>query len=92
MCPNRDEMAALFRYVRAQGGYRGSIDLLFHRLGLGSGKLLVALDALQELGIAAYENRAGQLDIRLLPTKGKVNLDDSAVLCELRRKRNEAGR
>ena len=92
LCPNRDDMAGLFRYVRAQGGYRGSIDLLFHRLGLGSGKLLVALDALQELGIAAYENRAGQLDIRLLPTKGKVNLDDSAVLRELRQKRNAAGR
>ena len=92
LSPSREDMAALFRFIRSAGGYRGSVDLLFHRLGLSSGKLLIALDALKELGIVVYENRADVLSVALLPTKGKVNLEDSAVLAGLKEQRKAMGR
>lgn len=48
-------------------------ELLYQRLmgsGIGYGKMLVALDALEELGLIAREKNSFQL----LPVQGKVDL------------------
>ncbi|MCI8497295.1 MAG: single-stranded-DNA-specific exonuclease RecJ [Clostridiales bacterium] len=84
LLPGREELAVVWRGLRASGGFQSSFFALAHQYGaVGSGKLLIALDVLAEMGLIDYDRcrlTEGNLQIRMIPTKGKVNLNDSAVL------------
>lgn len=84
MLPSREELAVLWRGLRASQGFQSSFFALAHQYSaIGCAKLLIALDVLTELGLIEYDRSrlpGANLDIRMIPTAGKVNLGDSAVL------------
>ena len=84
MLPSREELAVLWRGLRASQGFYSSFFALSHRYkAVGCAKLLIALDVLAELGLIAYDHSRlteSNLEIRMIPTAGKVNLGDSAIL------------
>ena len=58
ICPTREDAAIVYRFLSSQGGFPHGPELLYQRLmasGIGYGKMLVALDALMELGLIARE-------------------------------------
>ena len=81
ICPTREDAAIVYRFLNSQGGFPYGPELLYQRLmgsGIGYGKMLVALDALEELGLIAREKNSFQL----LPVQGKVDLmSASAIRC-----------
>ncbi len=81
ICPSREDAAVVYRYLCRQGGFAGDADLLYQRLmgSIGYGKLLVALDALAELGLIA----AGAGGYRVCPTAGKVDLMGAGAIRRL---------
>lgn len=61
ICPTREDAAIVYRFLNSQGGFPYGPELLYQRLmgsGIGYGKMLVALDALEELGLIAREKTA----------------------------------
>ncbi len=82
--PSREQMAQLYRMLRAHAGWRFGAELLCLRL-MGKGgnfcQVQVALDALQELHLI---QKTEEGNILLPPDTIKVNLDDSQILQSLR--------
>lgn len=86
--PSREFIAELFRFLRQKGGWKGDIDVLCYRLdddGSNACKVLVAVDALCELGILTKKGDS----IELNNTENKVNLDNSRILSYLKNYQNE---
>ena len=83
ICPTREDAAVVYRYLNRHGGFAGDADLLWQRLmgsGIGYGRLLVVLDAMEEQGLITRE--AG--GFRVLPVSQKVDLMNAAAICRLR--------
>ena len=83
ICPTREDAAVVYRYLNRHGGFAGDADLLWQRLmgsGIGYGRLLVVLDAMEEQGLITRE--AG--GFRVLPVSRKVDLMNAAAICRLR--------
>ncbi len=82
--PSREQMAQLYRMLRANAGWRFGAELLCLRL-MGKGgsfcQVQVALDALEELHLI---QKTEEGNILLPPDTIKVNLDDSQILQSLR--------
>ena len=75
----RDDVAQVFRAVRAQG-YSGPAEALCCRAGgLGYLKTRLALDILGELGILDVTCDGEQLAVRPRPVEGKMDLEQSAL-------------
>ena len=58
ICPTREDAAVVYRYLNRHGGFAGDADLLWQRLmgsGIGYGRLLVVLDAMEEQGLITRE-------------------------------------
>ena len=82
ICPTREDAAIVYRFLSSQGGFPHGPELLYQRLmasGIGYGKMLVALDALMELGLIAREKNG----FRLLPVHGKVDLMSAPAIRRL---------
>ena len=84
--PDRDEFAVVYRFLRANGGYRYSFDTLLYRLscGISYGKLRVILECMNELGLIRIFEGMYDSEIRLCQVEGKVNLNDSLIIQKLR--------
>ena len=83
--PNREEFAVVYRYLRANGGYRYSVDTLLYRLasGISYGKLRVILECMNELGLIRIFEGMYDTRIRLCEVQGKVSLSDSLIIKKL---------
>ena len=82
ICPTREDAAIVYRFLSSQGGFPHGPELLYQRLmtsGIGYGKMLVALDALMELGLIAREKNG----FRMLPVHGKVDLMSAPAIRRL---------
>lgn len=84
--PDRNEFAIVYRYLRAQGGYRHSFDTLLYRLNcsMSYGKLRVILECMNELGLIRIFEGMYTSEIRMCQVEGKVNLEDSLIIRKLR--------
>ena len=84
--PNREEFAVVYRFLRANGGYRFSLDILLYRLGCGIsyGKLRVILECMNELGLIRIYEGMYSCKIELCQVDRKVNLSDSLIIQKLR--------
>lgn len=85
LIPTREDFAVVYRYLRANNGYRHSFDTLLYRLScdFSYGKLRVILECMNELGlIRIYE---GMYDgvIEMCQVEGKVSLTDSQIIKKL---------
>ena len=86
--PQRDFFANVYRFIKENGGWQYSTDVLCYRLGddgSNACKVLVCIDALCELGILKTTDDK----ILLADTGKKVNLDSSELLTRLRSVRDE---
>ena len=86
LLPEREDFAAVYRYLRNNGGYRYPTDTLPHRLGgnINFGRILVILEAMKQLSLINYTEGMGDSVITLKPTSGKVNLEAAPVIKALK--------
>ena len=86
LLPERDDFAAVYRYLRNNGGYRYPIDTLPHRLGgkINFGRIRVILEAMKQLSLINYTEGMGISSITLNPTSGKVSLEAAPVIKALK--------
>lgn len=75
----REDLSAVFRFLRSHAPWTKGADMLAHRLrgAPNYGKVLAALDILSELRLISRGTEQGREIIRLLPDRGKVELSDS---------------
>lgn len=81
--PSRDDVAAVYRFLRGQRQIVLDYDLLYSRLvskEINYCKMRIILDVLEELGL--IDRRADGM-LSLSPTSGKVDLASSAILKNL---------
>lgn len=85
LTPTRDEFAVVYRFLRANGGYRRHIDTLLYRLqaGISYGKLRVILECMNELGLIRIFEGLYDCEIQLCEVRGKVSLTDSLIIRKL---------
>lgn len=86
LAPDRAQLAALYRLLRAENGRALSPLLLLKKLDVppeGLGKVLVGLDMLEERGLIRQQRRGEVLTAQVLPTQGKVDIFASPVYQKL---------
>ena len=86
MTPNRDEFAALYRFLRSSNGWQHHILLLLEHLQIPNvtlSKLLVALDVLKDQNLIEKAEDGDICRITLKPVAGKVDLFSSPILHQL---------
>ena len=78
--PDRNDLAEIYRFIRAMGGYKGTIYRLTNTFpGITVGKLLFSLDVMQRNGLIDVKSEGECFSINLLPVKGKVDIMASSL-------------
>ena len=79
--PRREDTVALYRTVQAGGVPAGDLRPMFARMGAhNTGKALVSLAALCQLGLVGPKEVAGSTRFAPLPTQGKKDLMRAPIL------------
>lgn len=84
--PSRDDVAAVYRFLKKNGGWRFGLEILQHRLPspqLPACRLAVILDVMEELRFLKREAKEGRMNIVMRPAEGKVDLFSSKLLSSL---------
>ena len=86
LLPDREDFALLYRCLRDRQGYSFPVETLVNRLNnrLSYGKIRVALEAMNELGLIRICEGLRTTSITLNRVTGKVNLDDASIIKKLR--------
>lgn len=84
--PARDDFALLYRYLRQRQGYNFRAETLVSRLNnrLSYGKIRVALEAMNELGLIRISEGLKSCRISLNRVTRKVNLESAQIIKKLR--------
>lgn len=90
--PERSDMAEIYRYLRAGGGFHGELDVLFGRITgkdrdctMDSCKMRLCLDILEEMKLISRSFDGKMETIALIPQAEKVDLETSDLLAKLKR-------
>lgn len=81
--PQREQTAALYRYLRQAGGWSGTLEQLMHRVtapGMTFPRLRISLEVLREAGLLSVRDTGDGLRAELLPVGGKADLLDTPVM------------
>ncbi len=84
--PAREQIAAVYRALRAAGEWRGTAEQLWHRIGVGAVDVLtvrIALEVLRQAGLIEVRDHGTVLHIRLLPVEGKADLTETPLMRRL---------
>lgn len=82
LTPGRDLLALIWRSIRAaEAGVGADPDVLACRLKISPVRTRVAIDVLLEAGLLSR----GEERLRIVPTSGKVDLEQTDILCSLRK-------
>ena len=87
LLPTREDFAAVYRYLRAEGGFGFSPEILLHRVGregMTLGKLLVIIKALDQLSLVRAENSGDKLMIGIVEAPKKAELMSAPILARLK--------
>ena len=86
LLPGRDDFALLYRFLREHNGYHHAAETLVFRLQnrLSYGKIRVALEAMNELGLIRIEEGLKTARIFLNSVSGKVDLQSATIIKKLR--------
>lgn len=86
LIPDRQEFAVVYRFLRANNGFRYSFDALMYRLkaSIGYGKLRVILECMNELGLIRIFEGMYDFEIKMCEVGGKVDLNTSVIIKKLR--------
>lgn len=83
--PKREQMAKIYRCLRAIGQFYGPCDILWNRLeGIHCATLLVALDVLDEMGLLNHSLSGDILEVQMNPADQKVDLNQSIILNQMK--------
>lgn len=84
--PDREDFALLYRYLRDRGGYNRRTETLVGRLQnrLSYGKIRVALEAMNELGLIQIQEGLKTNRITLRRVTRKVDLSSASIIKKLR--------
>lgn len=79
--PQREDIAAVYRELKAHHCHAEDLQPLFARLGEdNTGKILVAVEALKEMGLLTETQRQNASFLELTAVEGKRNLADASIL------------
>lgn len=86
LLPAREDFAAVYRFLRNNGGYSYLTETLTHRLGgqINYGRIRVILEAMKQLNLIQLTEGLSESRITLNPTSGKVNLEAAPVIQALK--------
>lgn len=86
LLPDRSQFAVVYRFLRANGGYRHSFDSLLYRINadIGYGKLRVILECMNELRLIEIDEGMYDFTIKMCEVGAKVDLDTSVIITKLR--------
>lgn len=87
ICPQREDVAGLYRFLRQCGGFAFGYDMLWCRLrGINYCKMRICIDVMQELGLIerARLSSSGETALRLPDKVVKTQLDQSRILRQLK--------
>ena len=81
VAPVRSDIIAVYRELQTRRWHADDLQPLFAKLGEeNTGKILVAVAALEQVGLIAAKERDGIRFWELVPTAGKKNLADAPIL------------
>ena len=81
VAPARSDIIAVYRELQTRRWHADDLQPLFAKLGEeNTGKILVAVTALEQVGLIAAKERDGIRFWELVPTAGKKNLADAPIL------------
>lgn len=81
VAPARSDIIAVYRELQIRRWHADDLQPLFAKLGEeNTGKILVAVAALEQVGLIAAKERDGIRFWELVPTAGKKNLADAPIL------------
>lgn len=81
VAPARSDIIAVYRELQTRRWHADDLQPLFAKLGEeNTGKILVAVAALEQVGLIAAKERDGIRFWELVPTAGKKNLADAPIL------------
>ncbi len=85
LLPERDDLAAVFRYIRQYPELVISPDVFLYKLGntVSCGKLFVALQVFEEFGFIEQYFDGNQFHIKFLYPQDKFDLSNSEILFKL---------
>jgi len=79
--PQRALTGAVYRELKANAYHAGDLQPLFAKLGAeNTGRILVAVAALEQVGLIAEAEEGGARLWRVMPAEGKKNLADAPIL------------
>ena len=81
IAPERSDIITVYRELQARRWHAEDLQPLFAKLGEeNTGKILVAITALEQEGLIAVRERSGAKFWELVPAEGKKNLADAPIL------------
>ena len=81
VAPARSDIVAVYRELQTRRWHADDLQPLFAKLGEeNTGKILVAVAALEQVGLITAKERDGIRFWELVPTAGKKNLADAPIL------------
>ena len=81
IAPERSDIITVYRELQARRWHAEDLQPLFAKLGEeNTGKILVAITALEQVGLIAVRERSGARFWELVPAEGKKNLADAPIL------------
>ena len=79
--PDRSHIITVYRELQARRWHAEDLQPLCAKLGEeNTGKTLVAVTALEQVGLIATVEKGGAKDLELVPAQGKKNLADAPIL------------
>ena len=81
IAPERSDIITVYRELQARRWHAEDLQPLFAKLGEeNTGKILVAITVLEQVGLIAVRERSGAKFWELVPAEGKKNLADAPIL------------
>ena len=81
VAPKRSDIITVYRELQARRWHAEDLQPLFAKLGeQNTGKILVALTALEQVGLITVQECGGAKFWELVPAQGKKNLADAPIL------------
>ena len=81
IAPERSDIITVYRELQARRWHAEDLQPLCAKLGEeNTGKILVAITALEQVGLIAVRERSGAKFWELVPAEGKKNLADAPIL------------
>lgn len=86
LCPNRQMLVALYKYLKKNSGFSGSIDVLAYRLkeAMNYGNCYVSLLAMKQSGLITMTDSEDNAVIKMVEVEGKTDLENSDILRRIR--------